>query len=105
MLAARTAHCAVGCPRAGMRALAALLAALSPAGMAHAAGADAMDMPMMSSFADVPEPREASGTAWQPDTSTMYAVHEMMGDWMVMAHYNVFLSLDDQLGPRGGHQV
>lgn len=64
-----------------------------------------MDMPMMVSFAGVPEPRGGSGTSWQPDTSTMYAVHEMLGDWMVMAHYNVFLSLDEQLGPRGGHQV
>src|SRR5580658_6426541 len=87
---------------AGIRALAGLLAAASPALVARA---DVIDMPMMASFADVPEPREASGTSWEPDTSTMYAVHEMLGDWMVMAHYNVFLSFDDQLGPRGGHQV
>jgi hypothetical protein len=94
MCAARTDH---------VRGLLACLALAAP----FAAGAqmDMKDMPMMSAFAGVPEPREASGTSWQPDTSTMYAQHEMLGDWMVMAHYNVFLNLDEQLGPRGGHQV
>jgi hypothetical protein len=82
-----------------------LLGALALLATALSAGAAGMDMPMMDSFAGVPEPREASGTSWQPDTSTMYAEHEMLGDWMVMAHYNVFLNLDEQLGPRGGHQV
>jgi len=82
-----------------------LVAALAGSGAAFAQAPAPADMPMMASFAGVPEPREASGTAWQPDTSTMYAVHERLGDWMVMAHYNVFLSLDEQLGPRGGHQV
>ena len=65
-----------------------------------------MDMSMMMTpFAGVPDARDASGTSWQPDTSTMYGVHDMLGEWMTMTHYNVFLNFDKQLGPRGGHQV
>jgi hypothetical protein len=62
-------------------------------------------MAMMMPFGGVPEDRLSSGTAWQPDTSPMYAEHSMLGEWMVMTHYNVFLNFDDQTGPRGGHQV
>ncbi|HWB96072.1 MAG TPA: hypothetical protein VG672_05205 [Bryobacteraceae bacterium] len=68
-------------------------------------GMKGMDMPTMDAFAGIPDARESSGTAWQPDTSPMYAQHEMLGDWMTMLHYNVFLNFDRQLGPRGGHQV
>lgn len=62
-------------------------------------------MPGMSgSFAGVPDARDASGTAWQPDASPAYGEMFMAGDWMLMTHYNAFLGYDHQSGPRGGEQ-
>ena len=74
-------------------------------GMPGMTGMTGMNPPAMGIFAGVPEARESSGTSWQPDTTPMHAVHEMDGDWMIMTHYSVFLSLDEQLGPRGAHQI
>lgn len=34
----------------------------------------------------VPVTREVSGTAWQPDTSPMYALHTTAGPWRLMLH-------------------
>ena len=48
----------------------------------EAAGHDAM----AGALGPQPMAREASGTAWQPDTSSMDGIHEMRGDWMVMLH-------------------
>lgn len=45
--------------------------------------------------------REASGTAWQPDTSTHTGLHTMLGDWSLMAHGELNLVADWQEGPRG----
>jgi hypothetical protein len=45
--------------------------------------------------------REASGTAWQPESSPMFGFHSMHGPWRVMTHYNVFLNYDRQTGKRG----
>lgn len=59
---------------------------------------------MSAGFAGVPESRNASGTAWQPDVSPMYGEHFMAGDWMLMTHYNAFFGYDHQSGPRGGDQ-
>jgi hypothetical protein len=92
-----------------MRQLTAILigaAALVPtAAKADTGNMGQMDIEMMTPFAGVPDARDASGTSWQPDTSTMYGIHDMLGDWMTMTHYNVFLNFDKQLGPRGGHQI
>lgn len=43
----------------------------------------------------------ASGTSEQPSTSPMYMVHLGHGKWLIMAHYNLVLGLNDQTGPRG----
>jgi hypothetical protein len=49
--------------------------------------------------------REASGTAWQPDSTPMHAHHRQTGPWSLMTHYNVFLNYDRQTGPRGDTDV
>jgi hypothetical protein len=51
---------------------------------------------------DLPETRDASGTAWQPDATPMHAVHAMIGRWMFMFHGNVFAGYDVQGSDRGG---
>ncbi|HEX8108406.1 MAG TPA: hypothetical protein VF516_11795 [Kofleriaceae bacterium] len=38
----------------------------------------------------IPETRDASGTAWQPDSTPMFMWHWMTGDWSVGLHTNVF---------------
>jgi hypothetical protein len=48
-----------------------------------------------------PMQREASGTAWQPDSSEHQGVHVMSGDWMLMAHGVLNFVYDHQSGPRG----
>ena len=45
--------------------------------------------------------REASGTAWQPDTTPVNAVHFMSDDWMFMAHGLAFVGWDHQATRRG----
>ncbi|HYC69856.1 MAG TPA: hypothetical protein VEB66_01530 [Opitutaceae bacterium] len=52
----------------------------------------------------MPDSRESSGTAWQPDATPMHAHHARWGDWSLMTHYNAFLAYDDQSGPRGDEQ-
>jgi YHS domain-containing protein len=52
-------------------------------------------------------PREASGTAWQPDVTPMYGFHRQTGAWEVMLHGNGFLQLLHEAAPgdRGGTQA
>src|SRR4051794_5848384 len=45
--------------------------------------------------------REASGTAWQPDSSEHLGLMKMSGDWTLMAHGVLNLVYDHQSGPRG----
>ena len=45
--------------------------------------------------------REASGTSWQPDSSSHGGVHAMAGDWMLMGHALLNGVYDWQQGPRG----
>jgi hypothetical protein len=62
-------------------------------------------MAMSGSLGSYPMEREASGTAWQPDTSEHMGLHVMSGDWMLMAHGLLNLVYDHQSGPRGDHKV
>jgi hypothetical protein len=48
--------------------------------------------------------RDASGTAWQPDASPMYAFHGQAGGWNLMAHGNAFIQFLHESGPRGDDQ-
>ena len=83
--------------------LAAPAAAQDMPGMDHGAiGHDMASMPGMSaeSMAGM-DPREASGTAWQPASAPMDAVHFSAGDWSLMAHGFVTGVYDNQGGGRG----
>src|SRR5262250_2979189 len=48
--------------------------------------------------------REGSGTAWQPDSTPVHGHHFMIGDWMLMLHYNIIAGYDAQTSSRGDHQ-
>jgi hypothetical protein len=45
--------------------------------------------------------REASGTAWQPESAPHTGIHTLRGGWHLMAHGFVNLLYDDQGGARG----
>ena len=49
--------------------------------------------------------REASGTAWQPDSSPHAGAHVTAGRWSLMGHATLFGVYDRQGGPRGGEKV
>lgn len=68
-------------------------------GMAGMAG---MNMgPMKGQLASYPMTRDASGTAWQPDSSPMEGLHGDVAGWSSMLHGYATLVHDDQGGPRG----
>lgn len=68
------------------------------ADMAHA-------MPMTSPLGAWPMTRDASGTAWQPDTSDHGGLHGQAGDWSLMGHAMLNVVYDQQNGPRGGSKT
>jgi hypothetical protein len=49
--------------------------------------------------------RESSGTAWQPDASPMYALHDQAGGWNLMAHGNAFIQVLHESSERGDTQL
>jgi hypothetical protein len=49
--------------------------------------------------------RDASGTAWQPDSSPMWAIMGKRGDWSTMVHGYATLVYDNQGGPRGSEKT
>jgi len=57
---------------------------------------------MRGAFGAYPMSREASGTAWQPDSSLHEATETMAGPWMLMLHGVVNGVYDRQEGRRGG---
>jgi hypothetical protein len=59
---------------------------------------------MRGALGPYPSRREASGTAWQPDSSIHGGVHRNAGEWMLMGHAAFNLVYDRQQGPRGGEQ-
>jgi hypothetical protein len=54
---------------------------------------------------DIPMSRAGSGTAWQPDSTPMYAHGFALDDWDLMAHGLVFGGYDYQGSRRGGGQL
>ena len=60
-----------------------------------------MDMHGAGQLGAYPATRDASGTAWMPDSSQHSGLHLMAGAWTVMAHGEATLVYDDQGGPRG----
>ena len=71
-------------------------AGASPAGTAHAHTA---------AFGPYPTQREASGTAWQPDTSSHTGLMAQTGGWTLMGHGVLNLVYDHQNGARGDDEV
>jgi len=69
----------------------------------HAAEGHAM--PMTSPLGSWPMTRDASGTAWQPDTSEHGGLHGQTGDWSLMGHAMLNVVYDQQNGPRGGSKT
>lgn len=51
------------------------------------------------------ESRDASGTAWQPDLTPMYALHRSTGRWSLMFHGNAFLQYIGEGSDRGEQQL
>jgi hypothetical protein len=76
-----------------------------PAGAGAMPGMPAMTHAEPERPLGLPMAREASGTAWQPDTTPLHAFHWMLGDWMLMLHGNLFVMLDAQGSRRGATQV
>jgi hypothetical protein len=62
-------------------------------------------MEMAGALGAYPMAREASGTAWQPDTSAHGGLHLMSGDWTLMGHGVLNLVYDHQSGPRGDDKL
>jgi hypothetical protein len=56
---------------------------------------------MTGALGDYAMTRDASGTAWQPDSSPMLAIMGRAGSWSTMIHGFATLVHDDQGGPRG----
>src|SRR5687768_1274783 len=52
----------------------------------------------------IPHAREASGTAWLPDETPMYAFHRTRGRWELMLHGSVAVQYVDEGGDRGDEQ-
>jgi hypothetical protein len=60
---------------------------------------------MRGDLAAYPMTRDASGTAWQPDSSPMEGVHGNLGGWATMLHGQIAGVYDNQGGPRGGEKT
>ena len=64
-----------------------------------------MDHAMTGALGSYPSTREASGTAWQPDTAAHQGIMTRAGDWMLMGHGTLNLVADTQGGPRGDDKL
>ncbi len=59
---------------------------------------------MSGMYGSYPMTREASGTAWVPDSSPHEGLHYMAGPWMLMLHGFATQVYDHQGGPRGDNK-
>ncbi|WP_298165942.1 hypothetical protein [Novosphingobium sp.] len=68
----------------------------------HGMDMKSMDMKgMVGALGPYSMMRDASGTAWQPDSAPMWAIMGRAGDWSTMVHGFATLIHDNQGGPRG----
>ncbi|HEX5185004.1 MAG TPA: hypothetical protein VFW19_17840 [Allosphingosinicella sp.] len=81
------------------------MAGMDHSSMAGMAGHAGMGPDMKGARGPYPMTREASGTAWQPDTSTHSGIETMTGDWMLMFHGVLNGVYDWQGGPRGDQKI
>jgi hypothetical protein len=72
------------------------------AAMDHGTGGHAA---MRGALGPYPSAREASGTAWQPDSSDHRGYMKQSGDWMLMLHGNLDVVADAQGGRRGDDKI
>ncbi len=54
-----------------------------------------------SSTNATPMGQMGSGTSWLPASSPSYMIHKQSGEWLLMFHYNAFIGVNSQGGPRG----
>lgn len=85
-----------------------LIVLLAPVG----AAAEPMDHPMGEAHEamepgslGIEETRDASGTAWQPDSTPMFMWHTRAGEWRLGLHTNSFFGYDSKAGTRGDDQL
>jgi len=78
--------------------------ALLAASLGGVRGVWADPMAMTGFYGPYPMSREASGTAWQPESSPQEGLQLMAGGWMGMIHGFVNGIYDDQSGPRGSRR-
>jgi len=71
----------------------------------HMAGMDQGGQGMTGALGPYPMTREASGTAWQPDSSEHAGGHVMRGDWMLMGHATINGVYDWQEGHRSDEKT
>ncbi|MEO7410335.1 MAG: hypothetical protein ABIU10_03310 [Sphingomicrobium sp.] len=72
-------------------------------GMEHGGGGGHANM--LGAFGPYSATREASGTAWQPDSSEHQGWMMSSGDWNFMVHGNADLIADTQSGRRGDDKL
>ena len=60
---------------------------------------------MPAALGDYPMTREASGTAWQPQSTPMDGINGQLGGWSGMVHGEIIAAYDHQGGPRGGQKT
>ena len=58
-------------------------------------------MHMDSEVSNLPSPHDGSGTGWQPASVPPHEWMTMLGGWDFMAHGVIFVTFNDQGGPRG----
>src|SRR5438067_3490208 len=75
-----------------------------PPDMAHG-GHEMGGMHMGGQFGPYPMAREASGTAWNPDSTPHQGIEFMSGEWILMGHASLFGVYDRQGGPRGASKT
>ncbi len=49
----------------------------------------------------IPMGQMGSGTSWLPASSPSNMLHKQSGEWLLMFHYNAFIGVNSQGGPRG----
>jgi hypothetical protein len=76
--------------------------AVDHAAMGHGEGGHGA---MRSALGNYPASRDASGTAWQPDSGEHAGWMMKKGDWDIMVHGNLDLVADTQSGRRGDDKV
>ena len=64
-----------------------------------------MPPPMDPTPLQIEETRDASGTAWQPDSTPMFMWMTKASGWMLGLHTNSFVGYDSDAGSRGDDQL